>query len=86
MSTPMVLAVLVAWYAPAFAVAAVMARRGHDPLAWSFAAWIGGWLVLPAALLSARTSHAAPSTHPAPEVDITVDLTTPEREPVTHRR
>lgn len=61
MSTFEVLFVLLLWYIPGFLTAAVMARRGHDPLPWIYAAWIGGVLCLVAALarLAAGRAHAA---------------------------
>lgn len=50
MQTTELVALLVVWYAPGFATAAVMNRRGQASLAWVYAAWIGGALCVPAAI------------------------------------
>ncbi|WP_436793202.1 hypothetical protein [Actinospongicola halichondriae] len=55
--------ILFAWYAPGFAAARAMARRGHDPLPWIYAAWIGGALTVIAALVWVRV-EAHQDHHP----------------------
>jgi hypothetical protein len=42
--------VLVCWYVPGAIAARAMIRRGHEPLAWIYAAWIGGALCAVAAV------------------------------------
>lgn len=42
--------ILFAWYVPGFVAAWAMYRRGHDPVPWIYAAWIGGSLCALAAI------------------------------------
>lgn len=51
MSTLQLLATLAIWYLPGALAARWMIHRGHEPLAWVYAAWIGGALALVAALI-----------------------------------
>lgn len=79
MKTTELLVVLLAWYVPGFATAAFMTRRGHDSLAWVYAAWVGGALCVPAAvgwilLIEPRLVAARSSDH-------VVDLTDQPRRP-----
>ncbi len=54
--------ILFTWYAPGFVAARAMTRRGHDPLPWIYAAWIGGALTVVAAVIWARVvAHNQPS-------------------------
>lgn len=63
--------VLLAWYVPGFLAARSMARRGHDPLPWIYAAWIAGALTAVAAALWIRfTESSAPGTDPVPSPSI----------------
>lgn len=49
--------ILFVWYTPGFLVARAMARRGHDPVPWVLAAWIGGALCVVAAVVWSRLEH-----------------------------
>ena len=79
MHTTELVAVLVAWYGPGFATAAVMTRRGHAPLPWIYAAWIGGALCVPAAAV--WTLVVEPRLDGRNRDDVVVDLTTQPRGP-----
>ena len=43
-------ALLALFYGPGFITAAVLTRRGHDGLAWTYAAWMAGVLIVPVAV------------------------------------
>lgn len=57
--------ILFAWYVPGFLAAWSMSRRGHDPMPWIYAAWIGGALTAVAAALWVWI-HGLGSTEPIP--------------------
>ena len=70
------LVVLLAWYVPGFLAARSMARRGHDPLPWIYAAWIGGALAAVAAAVWVHLSEP-----PALEADTAPSPSIPSRTP-----
>lgn len=50
------------WYGTGFLAAATMIRRGHQPVPWIFAAWIGGALCIVAALAWAIARKLGPTS------------------------
>ena len=58
--------VLLAWYAPGFLAARSMARRGHDPLPWIYAAWLAGALTAVAAIVWIRLTDSTHRPDPVP--------------------
>ncbi len=67
--------ILFVWYAPGFIAAHAMTRRGHDPMPWIFAAWVGGALCVIAALVWSRYEHRR-DTHRPPPPQATVSSAT----------
>ena len=74
--------IIFAWYAPGFAAAWSMARRGQDPLPWIYAAWIAGALTALAAIVwvwvERHRSHHDPVT---PKAAVASATAVPRRTP-----